>query len=101
MSQGVEWSTDALADLDRILDYQASHDGLYALKLVDQLEEAGEKLGRYPTGHPGRVDGTFELSLPHLRYIMVYRLSDEPDGPVTIVRVIHSAQDWQENSWPT
>ena len=101
MTRAVHWSTDALSDLDSIVDYQASYDAAYAFKLVDQLEDAGEKLGRYSTGRPGRVHGTFEKSLPRLRYIMVYRLEGPaPDGAITILRIIHSSQDWREDSWP-
>jgi plasmid stabilization system protein ParE len=101
MTRAVHWSTDALSDLDGIVDYQAGYDATYAFKLVDQLEDAGEKLGRYPTGRPGRVNGTFEKSLPHLRYIMVYRLEGPaPDDAITIVRIIHSSQDWRDDSWP-
>jgi plasmid stabilization system protein ParE len=101
MTRAVHWSTDALRDLDSIVEYQAGYDAAYASKLVDQLEDAGEKLGQYPTGRPGRVLGTFEKSLPRLRYIMVYRLEDPAaDGAITIVRVIHSSQDWRDGSWP-
>ena len=96
----VVWMPEALDDLNRIVDYLAPDRPEYAHRLVDELAAEGNLLGAYRTGRPGRVHGTFEKSVPRLRYIIAYSLGAAPDGPVNILHVIHSAQNWQAGGWP-
>jgi toxin ParE1/3/4 len=96
----VIWSRDAYDDLGEILDYYAAFDEQRALRLIDEIEAVGNALGQYPTGRPGRDHGTFEKSLPKLRYIIAYDLGDGEDGAVNILRVIHSARQWRRGEQP-
>jgi toxin ParE1/3/4 len=96
----VIWSPAALDDLGDILDYYAAFDERYAARLVDQIEAAANLLGRYPTGRPGRNRGTFEKSLPEVRYIIAYEVTGGPEGQLGILRVIHSARRWSPDEWP-
>ncbi len=63
------------------------------------LQKAGNALGDFATGHPGRTAGTYEKSVRSLPYIVAYALTDR-DMAVTILRIIHTARDWQEENWP-
>ena len=53
----------------------------------------------FATGHPGWVSGTYEKTVAGLPYIIAYRLTDD-DRAVSILRMIHSARDWREGTWP-
>jgi toxin ParE1/3/4 len=44
-------------------------------------------------GRRGRVEGTRELPLPPLPFIIVYRVLEQADA-IEIVNVIHGAQRW-------
>lgn len=101
MMRPVVWSRDALDDLADLLDYHAMDTPEHALRLIDQIEAAGSRLGEHPTGRPGRAHGTYEKSLPRLGYIIAYQVGEalEADA-IIIVRVIHSARDWRKDQWP-
>jgi plasmid stabilization system protein ParE len=99
MRRRVAWSADALDDLGDVLEFAAEADPAYARKLVDGIEAAGNKLGLYATGRPGRVPHTYEKSLPELRYIIAYEIEEQP-GVLNILRVIHTAREWLPGTWP-
>lgn len=100
MKRAVVWSLDALEDLADAFDFVAETDPAFALKLVDRIEIAASKLGAHATGRPGRVSHTFEKSLPDLRYVIAYE-TDDRAKTLTILRVVHSRQDWPAGRWPT
>lgn len=93
----VVWSVDAHRDYLDILRYIADDNPDAAERVVDAIEDAGNRLGEFPTGRPGRVTGTYEKVVTGLPYIIAYALTDEA---VVIVRVIHTARDWLEEEWP-
>lgn len=95
----VIWSRRALSDAGDILRHIATDDTRAARKVIDRIEATGEALGEFATGHPGRVAGTYEKPVRHLPYIIAYALTDD-DRTVAILRVIHSARDWQDEGWP-
>ncbi|EPE96371.1 type II toxin-antitoxin system RelE/ParE family toxin [Rhizobium grahamii] len=96
MSQ-VVWSADAHRDYLDILAYIADDNPDAAERVVDAIEDAGNRLSEFATGRPGRVTGTYEKVVTGLPYIIAYALTDEA---VVVVRVIHAARDWQEEEWP-
>jgi plasmid stabilization system protein ParE len=101
MKREVVWSRDALDDLGEILDFYAEADPGYAHWLVDELGAVADQLGVALTGHPGRVYGMFEKSVPKLRYILAYEVDrGRADAPVTILRAIHSSRHWPRGGWP-
>ena len=65
---------------------------------IDQTIHA---LSATPTGRKGRVGGTYEKVVRGMPYIIAYALGDEPmgDETITILRVIHGARDWREETW--
>lgn len=93
----VVWSVDAHRDYLDILRYIADDNPDAAERVVDAIEDAGNRLGEFATGRPGRVTGTYEKVVTGLPYIIAYALTDEA---VVIVRVIHTARDWLEDEWP-
>ena len=86
----VIWSSGALADARRNLDYLAAENPSAALRLAALLEAGAEGLVRFPhRGRPGLLPGTRELvTVPP--YVVVYQVQDDA---VVILRVWHAAQD--------
>lgn len=97
----VVWSAEAHRDSLDILRYIADDNPFAAEKVVDAIEEAGNKLGEFATGRPGRVTGTYEKSLAPLPYIISYELRLIAGREcVVILRVIHTAREWPPEEWP-
>lgn len=98
----VVWSIEAQRDNIEILRYIAEDNPFAAERVVDAIEEAGNKLGEFATGRPGRVSGSYEKSLPrHPPYIIAYELREIAGREtVVIVRIIHTARDWPAEDWP-
>ena len=88
----VQWSDDALADLEQQIVHIARDNPEAARRVAQRMRETGDALSAFATGHPGRVAGTYEKSIAPLPYIIAYALS-EGDRVVTILRVIHTARD--------
>ena len=96
----VVWSLEAHRDNLEILRYIAEDNPLAAERVVDAIEEAGNKLGEFATGRPGRVSGTYEKSLARYPYIIAYELRQVAGrDSVVIVRVIHTSRDWPAEEW--
>ncbi len=60
----VVWSIEAQRDNLEILRYIAEDNPFAAERVVDAIEDAGNKLGEFATGRPGRVSGTYESPSP-------------------------------------
>jgi len=88
----VEWSDEALDDLEGISAYVGFHDRLAAARLVRRIVTLIETLlVRHPAmGRPGHKPGTRELAISGTRYIAIYRVDR---GAVEIIRVFHTSQD--------
>lgn len=99
MTRRVQWSNDALDDLLEQIAHIAADNPDAAEQVAQRIREIGTGLGTYATGHPGRVGGTYEKSVPRLHYVVAYALTDG-DRTVSILRVIHTARDWRGEEWP-
>jgi len=88
----LRWSPEAAADFDSIIAYLLEHNPSAADRIARTIYSAISSLDTFPNrGRLGRVEGTRELVLAPLPYIVVYRgLSDA----VEISRVLHSSQRW-------
>jgi plasmid stabilization system protein ParE len=95
----VEWSDDALDDLERQVVYIARDNATAARHIAKRVRATGEALGEFATGHPGRVSGTYEKSVSRLPYIIAYALSGD-DAVLTILQVIHTSRNWPADAWP-
>jgi plasmid stabilization system protein ParE len=64
----------------------------HAPELVRAIYDAPVILLTFPRqGRPGKREGTRELVLSFLPYIVVYRIQDEV---IQLVRILHGAQYW-------
>jgi addiction module RelE/StbE family toxin len=88
----VRWSLAAADDLQGIRDYLQDHHPSLTQSTIRKLYDAARSLKRFPNrGRIGQKEGTRELVLAPLPYIIVYGV--EPQG-VHIFRVIHTSKDW-------
>lgn len=82
-------SEDARADLRSIRDYIKEHDPAAAARVVTILLTSISQLEDFPLlGRPGRVDGTRELAVPRVPYLVIYTLPDAYH--VDVERVLHA-----------
>jgi toxin ParE1/3/4 len=93
----VEWSSDALADFDSAVDYIASENPGAARLVADRILTAIDHLADIPTGHQGRVHGTYEKLVQRTPYIIAYAMTEQH---IYILRIIHGSRDWPEGGWP-
>ncbi len=98
----VVWSKHAHDDFRGIIAYIARDDPAAARNLAIRIDRTIQALAATPTGRRGRVSGSYEKVVRGLPYIVAYALGDEPKihETITILRVIHGARDWREESWP-
>lgn len=88
---GLDWKATAIADLLAIIDYIADDNPDAAQSLKDEIEDKAARLPAHPQMYrAGRVDDTREMVV-RPNYIVVY--AETPDL-VTILRVLHAAQQW-------
>jgi toxin ParE1/3/4 len=87
----LEWRQSARADLLAIVDYISDDNPDAAQRLKDEIEAKVAKLPEHPKLYrSGRVADTREMVvLPN--YLVIYSKSARV---VTILRVLHAAQQW-------
>lgn len=101
MKRQVQWSRSALDDIKEQSKFIAAENPSAARKVADRVNEAAKALGDMATGRPGRVVGTYEKSVYGLPYIIAYSVSVQVgQESIIILRVIHTARDWQSAEWP-
>lgn len=89
----LEWKATATADLLAIIDYISDDNPDAAQALKDEIEAKTSRLPDNPQLYRvGRVDGTREMVV-RPNYIVIYA---EDAIAVTILRVLHAAQQWPE-----
>jgi plasmid stabilization system protein ParE len=97
MTRRVEWSDEASRDFEEAMEHIAFDSDAASILVATRILTAAERLGDLPTGHPGRVKGTYEKLVQKTSYIIVYTLSDATVG---ITRIIHGARGWPDDEWP-
>jgi len=87
----LEWRKTARANLLAIVNYIADDNPNAAQRVKDEIEAKVEMLPeRAKIYRPSRVPGTREMVV-RSNYIVVYA---ENDDAITILRVLHAAQQW-------
>jgi plasmid stabilization system protein ParE len=85
-------TAEAAQDLERNTDYHLTHAPAPATELARADYDAPSALLAFPNrGRPGRREGTRELVLSPLPYIVVYAVRADV---VFVVRILHGAQQW-------
>ncbi len=83
------YRVEALADLNDQLSYIAADSPTIAAQVAARIENSLSRLELFPhSGRAGAVPGTYELVVPRLPFIVVYRVT----GFVEIIAVFHAAQ---------
>jgi toxin ParE1/3/4 len=98
----IRWSSDALEDFERSVDHIARENPKAARAVASRIDRTVRDLAHVPSGHPGRVSGTYEKLVPRLPYIVAYALRTPPAGEseLIVLRIIHGARDWPAGGWP-
>jgi toxin ParE1/3/4 len=87
----IRWTLAAAEDLEHIKSYLTGHFPEVAQSTVIELYGAIRSLKLSPLrGRPGREDGTRELVLARLPYVVVYRMKEQA---IEVLRIFHGAQD--------
>ncbi len=97
----VVWSRHAHEDFRGIIATIAQDNPAAARNVAILTDRTIQSLTATPTGRQGRVSDTYEKVVRGLPYIVAYALGDEPKTyeTITILRIIHGARDWREESW--
>ena len=86
------WTEEAAADLEHIAVYLLTHAPSRARDLVSAVYDAPFDLLTFPSrGRLGKKEGTRELVLSPLPYIVVYKVLGDV---IFVVRILHGAQMW-------
>jgi len=87
----IRWTPAAATDLEHIKDYLTEHNRQFAESTVLELYETILSLKTSPNrGRLGREEGTRELVVTRLPYIVAYRVKEQT---VQVLHIFHGAQD--------
>ena len=88
----VVWAELAQHNLEEIGEYISQGSPQSAVRLLERLRIAADKLARFPEiGRTGKLEGTRELVVPGTDYFIVYAIENQT---VNVFAVIHGAQNW-------
>ncbi len=79
--------------MERIADFLFEQTPFHAARIARAIYDAPSVLEQFPfRGRIGRREGTRELVLPSLPYVVIYIVDDDL---IHIVRILHGAQQWE------
>lgn len=88
----IRWSPEAAADFAAIVEYIHKENPSASDRVAHAIYDSASSLESLPNrGRPSRIDGTRELVLAPLPFILVYQVKRDA---VEIVRVLHGSQRW-------
>ncbi len=77
----VRWSPAAADDLERLFNFIKADNRGAGQRVAQTIYDRAGALGAHPyQGRQGRVEGTRELSLPPLPFIVIYRVLERADA---------------------
>ena len=92
----IRWSGEAVDDLTGIVAHIRNDNARAAERVAPSIYARASALASFPMGgRRDRIEGTRELPLTPLPFILVYRLIEVADGTaVQNVNVMHGARRW-------
>lgn len=88
----IRWLNGALRSLRAVHAWIEAENPQAARYVAGCIRATVDRLAEFPaSGRRGRVEGTHELVVHNLPYIIVYRVAGEQ---VEILRVFHMAREW-------
>jgi len=88
----VRWAESALKDLRGITRYIRKDSPAAARAVAKAAVDAADSLALFPfKGHEGKTEGTREIVVSGLPYILVYKVSK---AAVHILHIYHGARNW-------
>jgi len=86
----IRWSDAAISDLAEIRRYIANDKPIAAKNIAARIKKVVNALSEHSAiGRHGRIEGTRELVIPGLPYVIPYRVKN---GIIEILRVFHTAR---------
>lgn len=90
----IKWTPTAASHLEAIQDYIAQDNPAAAYRVAQTIRQRVEMLSHHTySGRTGRVEGTRELILANLPYIVAYAVSGDY---IAILAVFHHSRKWPE-----
>jgi toxin ParE1/3/4 len=94
----IVWQRGARDDLKTIVTYIRDDNPDAAMRIYQVMQAQVKHLAEFPYfGREGRVEGTRELVIANLPYIVAYYLTGQE---IRILAVLHTSRKWPE-SFPT
>lgn len=88
------WTLPAVEHLKEIRAFISKDSPAAASRVVKAIREQVKPLAQHPQmGRPGILDGTRELVISRLPYLVVYHQQDET---VTVLAVVHTTRNWPD-----
>ncbi len=88
----LRWTSAAADDLENIANYLFDKTPQNAARLIRDIYDAPSVLKSFPNrGRAGKKEGTRELLMPSLPYVIIYQVRGDT---VHIARILHSSQEW-------
>jgi len=88
----IRWSPQAAVDFAGIVEYIRTQNPSAAKRIARTIYDSVTSLKSFPQrGRPGKVEGTRELVLAPLPFIVVYRIKRKS---LEVARVLHGSQRW-------
>ena len=90
----LRWTPAARRNLQSVHDFIAGDNPGAAVGIVLEIVRQVAMLAQYPAlGRPGRVEGTRELVISRLPYIVPYNVAGDM---VRVLGVLHGSMKWPE-----
>lgn len=88
------WTLPAVEHLKEIRAFISKDNPAAASRVVKAIREQVKPLADHPQmGRSGILEGTRELLISRLPYLVVYQ---QQDGIVTVLAVVHTARNWPD-----
>jgi toxin ParE1/3/4 len=102
VKRSVIWSPGARAEFFEIVRSINEENPDAAQRVRLRIGRSAAALSDLATGRTGRVQGTYELVIAGMPYIIAYEIIVGTTGEetITVLHVIHGARDWQPGEWP-